>query len=124
MDELLIPRQLEIIFEINRRLMDDIRAQFPGDLGRAARASLIEEGQTKHVPMANLAIVGSHSTNGVAAIHSRLVRETTVRDLAPHDSTTKQTASRRGAVCASPIRLWELPFRLRLARRGSLTLHS
>jgi starch phosphorylase len=80
--ELLIPRQLEIIFEINRRLMDDIRARFPGDLGRAARTSLIEEGQTKHVRMANLAIVGSHSTNGVAAIHSRLLRETTVRDLA------------------------------------------
>jgi starch phosphorylase len=80
--ELLIPRPLEIIFEINRRLMDDIRARFPGDLGREARTSLIEEGQTKHIRMANLAIVGSHSTNGVAAIHSRLLRETTVRDLA------------------------------------------
>ena len=68
--ELLIPRQLEIIYEINRRLLDDIRARFPGDGGRAARISLVEEGERKHIRMANLAIVGSHSTNGVAAIHS------------------------------------------------------
>ncbi len=80
--QLLIPRHLEIIFEINRRLLDDIRARFPGDDGFAARISLIEEGQTKHIRMANLAIVGSHSTNGVAAIHSELLRKTTVRDLA------------------------------------------
>ena len=80
--EALIPRQLEIIFEINRRLLDDIRARFPGDAGRAARTSLVEEGQVKHIRMANLAIVGSHSTNGVAAIHSELLRKTTVRDLA------------------------------------------
>jgi starch phosphorylase len=80
--QFLIPRQLEIIFEINRRLLDDIRARYPGDLGRVARTSLVEEGQTKHIRMANLAIVGSHSTNGVAAIHSELLRKTTVKDLA------------------------------------------
>jgi len=80
--EILIPRQLEIVLEINRRLLDDIRARFPGDDGRAARTSLVEEGQVKHIRMANLAIVGSHSTNGVAAIHSELLRRTTVRDLA------------------------------------------
>ena len=80
--QLLIPRHLEIIYEINRRLLEDIRARFPGDIGRLARTSLIEEGQTKHIRMANLAIVGSHSTNGVAAIHSKLLRTTTVRDLA------------------------------------------
>jgi len=78
----LIPRQLEIIFEINRRLLDDIRARYPDDSGRAARISLVEEGQTKHIRMANLAIVGSHSTNGVASIHSELLRKTTVCDLA------------------------------------------
>jgi starch phosphorylase len=78
----LIPRQLEIIFEINRRLLEDIRARYPGDPGREARTSLVEEGQTKHIRMANLAIVGSHSTNGVAAIHSELLRKTTVKDLA------------------------------------------
>jgi starch phosphorylase len=78
----LIPRHLEIIFEINRRFLDDIRTRFPGDDGRVARASVIEEGPNKHVRMANLAIVGSHSTNGVAAIHSQLLRATTVKDLA------------------------------------------
>jgi starch phosphorylase len=80
--EILVPRQLEIIFEINRRLLAELRARFPGDEGRSVRASLIEEGPQKSVRMANLAIVGSHSTNGVAAIHSELLRTTTVRDLA------------------------------------------
>src|SRR5882724_6747606 len=79
---LLLPRHLEIIFEINRRFLDDVRARFPGDTGRVERVSLIEEGAAKHVRMANLAIVGSHSTNGVAAIHTGLLRTTTVRDLA------------------------------------------
>ena len=80
--EMLLPRQLEIIYEINRRLLDSVRAQFPGDEGRVQRVSLIEEGPVRHVRMANLAIVGSHSTNGVAAIHSQLLRTTTVKDLA------------------------------------------
>ena len=72
--ETLLPRHLEIIYEINRRLLDSVRTRFPGDEGRVQRVSLIEEGPTKHVRMANLAIVGSHSTNGVAAIHSELLR--------------------------------------------------
>ncbi|HYS11153.1 MAG TPA: glycogen/starch/alpha-glucan phosphorylase [Myxococcales bacterium] len=80
--EQLLPRHLEIIFEINRRLVDGVRRRFPGDEGRVQRTSLIEEGPHKHVRMANLAIVGSHSTNGVAAIHSALLRSTTVKDLA------------------------------------------
>ena len=80
--ETLLPRHLEIIYEINRRLLDSVRARFPGDEGRVQRVSLIEEGPAKHVRMANLAIVGSHSTNGVAAIHSKLLRTTTVKDLA------------------------------------------
>jgi glycogen phosphorylase len=80
--ELLLPRQLEIIFEINRRLLGAVRRRYPGDEGRVQRVSLIEEGATKHVRMANLAIVGSHSTNGVAKIHSELLRTTTVKDLA------------------------------------------
>ena len=79
---LLLPRQLEIILEINRRLLDEVRARFPGDNERIDRVSLIEEGGMKHVRMANLAIVGSHSTNGVARIHSELLRTMTVRDLA------------------------------------------
>ena len=80
--EIMLPRHLEIIFEINRRLLNEVRTRFPSDEGRVERVSLIEEGPTKHVRMANLAIVGSHSTNGVAAIHSRLLRTVTVKDLA------------------------------------------
>ena len=80
--EVLIPRQLEIIYEINRRLLDEVRVRFPGDDGRVQRVSLVEEGSQRKIRMANLAIVGSHSTNGVAAVHSKLLRTTTVRDLA------------------------------------------
>src|SRR5207249_807315 len=80
--EFLLPRHLEIVLEINRRLLDAVRNRFPGEEGRVARTSLIEEGSSKHVRMANVAIVGSHSTNGVAAIHSALLRSTTVKDLA------------------------------------------
>jgi starch phosphorylase len=78
----MLPRQLEIIYEINRRFLGDVRRQFPGDEGRIQRVSLVEEGTDKKVRMANLAVVGSHSTNGVAAIHSDLLRKTTLRDLA------------------------------------------
>ncbi|MBV9038103.1 MAG: glycogen/starch/alpha-glucan phosphorylase [Acidobacteriaceae bacterium] len=78
----ILPRQLEIIYEINRRFLDDVRRQFPGDEGRVQRVSLIEDGAVKKVRMANLAVVGSHSTNGVAAIHSDLLCKTTLKDLA------------------------------------------
>ena len=80
--ELLLPRQLEIIYEINRRLLDEVRAKFPGDEGRVERISIVEEDGERKIRMANLAIVGSHSTNGVAAIHSQLLRAMTVKDLA------------------------------------------
>jgi len=105
--EMLLPRQLEIVFEINRRLLDLVRGQFPGDDGRVARASLIEEGPTKHVRMANLAIVGSHSTNGVAAIHSRLLRTTTVKDMAElfperFSNKTNGVTPRRWLATANP----------------------
>ena len=80
--EQLLPRQLEIIYEINRRFLGDVRGQCPGDKDRIQRVSLIEEGSEPKVRMANLAVVGSHSTNGVAAIHSNLLRETTLSDLA------------------------------------------
>ena len=105
--EILLPRQLEIIFEINRRLLDAVRSRFPGDEGRVVRTSLIEEGPIKHVRMANLAIVGSHSTNGVAAIHSGLLRSTTVRDLAKmfperFSNKTNGVTSRRWLLLANP----------------------
>jgi starch phosphorylase len=105
--ERLIPRHLEIIFEINRRLLEDVRTRFPGDEGRMARVSLIEEGPKKHVRMANLAIVGSHSTNGVAAIHSELLRTTTVKDLAEmfperFNNKTNGVTPRRWLLLANP----------------------
>ena len=80
----MLPRQLEIIYEINRRFLGDVRGSFPGDQERIQRVSLIEEGdgRAKKLRMANLAVVGSHSTNGVAEIHSKLLRETTLKDLA------------------------------------------
>jgi glycogen phosphorylase len=78
--EMLIPRHLEIIYEINRRFLDSVRERFPGDEARIGRMSLVEEGSTRKIRMANLAIVGSHSTNGVAAIHSGLLRTKTVKD--------------------------------------------
>jgi starch phosphorylase len=80
--QVLLPRHLEIIYEINRRLLDEVRTRFPGDEGRVQRVSLVEEGNQRKIRMANLAIVGSHSTNGVAAVHSKLLRTTTVKDLA------------------------------------------
>jgi starch phosphorylase len=80
--EIMLPRHLEIIFEINRRLLEDVQARYPGDTGRVERVSLVEEVPERKIRMANLAIVGSHSTNGVAAIHSKLLRTHTVKDLA------------------------------------------
>jgi glycogen phosphorylase len=105
--EVLLPRHVEIIFEINRRLLDAVRRRFPGNDGRVARTSLIEEGPEKHVRMANLAIVGSHSTNGVAAIHSALLRSTTVRDLAEmfperFGNKTNGVTPRRWLLLANP----------------------
>jgi glycogen phosphorylase len=80
--EILLPRHLEIIYEINRRLLNDVRENFSADEGRAERISIVEDAGGRTVRMANLAIVGSHSTNGVAAIHSGLLRTMTVKDLA------------------------------------------
>ncbi len=80
--EILIPRQLELIYEINRRFLDDVRRRYPGDDARIQRVSMIEEGATRRVRMAHLAVVGSHSTNGVAAIHSDLLKTRVLRDFA------------------------------------------
>jgi glycogen phosphorylase len=105
--ERLIPRHLEIIFEINRRFLDEVQTRFPGDMGRVARVSLIEEGQHKQVRMANLAIVGTHSINGVASIHSELLRTTTVKDLAEifperFNNKTNGVTPRRWLLLANP----------------------
>jgi glycogen phosphorylase len=105
--EMLLPRQLEIIYEINRRLLDRAQSQFPGDNSRLANVSLVEEGTPHKIRMANLAIVGSHSTNGVAAIHSELLRKTTVKDLAEmfpdrFSNKTNGVTPRRWLLLANP----------------------
>jgi glycogen phosphorylase len=78
----LLPRLLEIIYEINRHFLDEVRQRHPGDDARVARLSLIDEAGDKRVRMANLATVGSHAVNGVAALHSTLLRQTVLRDFA------------------------------------------
>ena len=105
--DIMLPRQLEIIFEINRRLLDEVRARFPGDEGRIQRVSLVEEEAGRKIRMANLAIAGSHSTNGVAAIHSGLLRTTTVKDLAEilperFNNKTNGVTPRRWLLLANP----------------------
>ena len=75
-----LPRHLEIIYEINRRFLDEVRARFPGDEARVRRMSIIGEDGNKSVRMAYLATVGSHAVNGVAAMHSELVKTTILKD--------------------------------------------
>ena len=105
--EVLFPRNLQIIYEINRRLLDEVRVRFPGDDGRVQRISLVEEGNQRKIRMANLAIVGTHSTNGVAAVHSKLLRTTTVKDLAEmfpqrFNNKTNGVTPRRWLLQANP----------------------
>lgn len=77
--EKVVPRHMAIIYDINDKLMKKVAAKYPGDIGKMSRMSIIEEGDCKKVRMGNLAMVGSHSVNGVAAIHSELVK----KNLAP-----------------------------------------
>jgi starch phosphorylase len=105
--EVILPRHLEIIYEINRRLLGEVRDRFPGDDGRLQRMSLVDENSGRKVRMANLAIVGTHSTNGVAAIHSELLRKTTVKDLAEFyperfNNKTNGVTPRRWLLLANP----------------------
>ncbi|XP_015686682.1 glycogen phosphorylase, muscle form-like, partial [Protobothrops mucrosquamatus] len=74
--ETLLPRHLEIIYEINQRFLDKVYATFPGDLDRMRRMSMVEEGSVKRINMAHLCIVGSHAVNGVARIHSDILKAT------------------------------------------------
>ena len=105
--EKLLPRQLEIIFEINRRFLDTVQVLWPGDEARVARMSLVEEDGERKIRMANMAIVGSHSTNGVAAIHSALLRKLTVKDFAEmyperFNNKTNGITPRRWLLLANP----------------------
>ena len=78
----LLPRHLEIIYALNHRFLEDVRARYPGDEGRVARMSLIQEDPERRVRMANLAVAGSFAVNGVAGLQSRLLAQTTLRDFA------------------------------------------
>jgi starch phosphorylase len=78
--EFVLPRHLQIIYEINRRFLDRVLAAYPGDQDRLSHMSLIEESTAKQVRMANLAIVGSHSINGVAELHTELLKSSLVPD--------------------------------------------
>nr|BAL53545.1 starch phosphorylase [uncultured Gammaproteobacteria bacterium]BAL55754.1 starch phosphorylase [uncultured Gammaproteobacteria bacterium] len=80
--ERLLPRHLEILYEINARFLHEVHQRYPGDVERVRRLSLIEEGEEKRVRMAHLAVVGSHKVNGVSKLHSRLMQETIFQDFA------------------------------------------
>ena len=75
-----LPRILEIIYEINRRILDEVHSRYPGDDARLARLSLIDESGDKHIRMAHLACVGSHAINGVAKLHTDLLKTTVLND--------------------------------------------
>lgn len=78
----LLPRHLEIIYELNHRFLEDVKTWYPEDEGLVSRVSLIQEGEEKEVRMAHLACMGSHSINGVAALHTELLKKDTLRDFA------------------------------------------
>jgi starch phosphorylase len=80
--ERLLPRHLQVIYLINRALLDEVSAKYPGDLERRRRMSLIEEGSGRMVRMAHLAVVASHAVNGVAKLHSDLMTKTIFHDFA------------------------------------------
>jgi glycogen phosphorylase len=103
----MIPRHLEIVHEINRRHLHVVHDAFPGDDQRASHMSLIDEGADRQVRMANLAIVGSHSTNGVAALHSDLLKTTTLKEFAElyperFNNKTNGVTPRRWLLLANP----------------------
>ena len=103
----LLPRLLEIIYEINARFLRVVSLKWPGDIERQRRMSIIEEGHTPQVRMAWLAIVGSFSVNGVAALHSQLLREGLFRDFAElwptkFNNKTNGVTPRRWVAHANP----------------------
>ncbi len=92
----LLPRHLEIIFEINRRFLDEVRMKYAGDEARVARMSLIDETRGRFVRMAHLACVGSHAINGVAALHTELLKSTVLRDF--HDFSPEKFSNKTNGV--------------------------
>jgi starch phosphorylase len=107
-----LPRHLEIIYEINQRFLEEVKQRYPGDNERLSRLSLIDESGEKYVRMAHLASVGSHAINGVAELHSELVKKTILRDfyeIGPEkfQNVTNGVTPRRWMVLSNP-RLTEL----------------
>uniref|UniRef100_A0A8C6PNE9 Alpha-1,4 glucan phosphorylase n=1 Tax=Nothobranchius furzeri TaxID=105023 RepID=A0A8C6PNE9_NOTFU len=103
----LLPRHLEIIYEINRRHLERIGKLYPGDFDRLRRMSLIEEGDIKKINMAHLCIVGSHAVNGVARIHSEIIKNTVFKDFYDIDpqkfqNKTNGITPRRWLVMCNP----------------------
>ena len=107
MFEKLLPRHLQIMYDINARFLQQVTVRYPGDVGKMQRMSLIEEGEPKQIRMAQLAIVGSHSTNGVAALHTQLLKERLVPDFAAmfperFNNKTNGVTQRRFLLKANP----------------------
>ncbi len=105
--ERLLPRHLQIIYEINQRFLRAVQIRWPFEAGRMGRMSIIEEGKEKQVRMAYLAVVGSHSVNGVAALHSNLLKKTTLSDFAElypdrFNNKTNGVTPRRWLVSCNP----------------------
>ena len=105
--ERLLPRHLEIIYEINQRFLRQVQIRYPVDQERLRRMCLIEEGPEKQVRMAHLAVVGSHSVNGVAALHTRAAqarRAARLRELFPErfNNKTNGVTPRRWLTWCNP----------------------
>ncbi|QDU03671.1 Glycogen phosphorylase [Gimesia chilikensis] len=105
--ELVCPRLLNIVYEINRRFLEEVRQDYPGDEDRVTRMSIVDDSPSQQVRMANLAIVGTHSTNGVAQIHSELLRTQVVSDFAElfperFNNKTNGVTPRRWLLSANP----------------------
>lgn len=103
----LLPRHLEIIYEINQRFLNRVRLKYPSDLSKVSRLSLIDESGERYIRMANLACSGSHAINGVAALHSELLKETVLKDfydLEPEkfSNKTNGVTPRRWMVLSNP----------------------
>lgn len=113
--ERVVPRHLQIIYEINQRFLTEVACVWPGDQGRVQRMSIVEEGPSKQVRMAHLSMVGSHSINGVSVLHSRLVQTTLARDF--HDLWPDRFSNKTNGVTPRRWLLQANPLLARLIRR-------
>jgi starch phosphorylase len=106
--ERVTPRNLEVIYEINRRFLDEVHLRWPGDHDRRTRMSIVAEGDRRQIRMAHLAMIGSHSVNGVAALHTELLKERVVPDFAEmypekFNNKTNGVTQRRWMNQANPL---------------------